>query len=88
MEEPSRLFLSTGLEKLNDPPASRELENRAVGHRVVEAPQLEQEPFHSRDIPDVGQRLAEDVDRRVVALSELSPAEDEVLSRVDGAIVE
>jgi hypothetical protein len=87
MEEPARLVLSTGLEQLDDPPASQELEDRAVGHRVVEAPQLEQEPFHSRDIPDVGQRLAEDVGCRVVALSELPPAEDEVLSRVDGAIL-
>jgi hypothetical protein len=87
MEESSRLIFGTGLEKLNDPPASRKLENRAVGHRVVEAPQLKQEPLHSRDIPDVSQRFAKDVDGRVVALSELPPPEDEVLSRVVAAVL-
>jgi|SRR2546425_620953 len=63
------------LEKLQDSSAGRQIDDRRVDVRVVEAPELEEDTVDPSQISEVGLGFAEELDRVIVATPELqSPA--------------
>src|SRR5262249_55576433 len=69
------------LEKLQHAPAGRQIDDRGVDVRVVESPQLQQNPIDPAHVFEVGQSFTEELDRVIVPTPELQPAAVPSLAR-------
>src|SRR5581483_9564192 len=58
----------SGLEALDDPAAGVQADDRRIGHGVVELTQLAEDAVHAMRVVEVRGRLAEEIERVVVAL--------------------
>jgi hypothetical protein len=66
-----------GFQQAHHAPTEVRCHDGPIGHGIVEAPELEKDPFDTREVVEAYQRLSHHPDLVVLARPELAPAEDQ-----------
>ena len=77
VQQSARPLVVAGLQQAHHPPPEVRCHDGHIGHGIVEAPELEKDPFDPREVVEVFQRFSHHPNFVVFARPELAPAEDQ-----------